>query len=50
MQKFTVEALPAGELGIVLSARTLLLAAAALLVLGVALGAVSTSESKRIRE
>jgi len=50
MQKFTVEALPAGELGIVLSARTLLIAAAALLMIGAALGAATTSVEKRVRE
>lgn len=50
MHKFTVETLPAGELGIVLSARTLLLSAATLLMLGVMLGAVTTSVEKRMRQ
>ena len=50
MHTFSVEALPAADIGLTLNARTLFLAAAAFVTLGAILGVSADALDKRIRE
>lgn len=50
MHTFSVEAMPAADMGLVFSARTLFLSAAAFMALGLMLGMSADALDKRMRE